>query len=175
MWAWAVHSRYVRFSQKSVGVLGWEETLPWARRRDKLHSTIRTVLLSGLFPGTRGCNIWTLACEPTEVETLGCLFHWRTPGDYNSAGHCWVNILCPIISATPEGIYCLVSESSLTVTPWTMSRQTPLSMGFPRQEYWSGLPFPSVGDLLTQGLNAHLLHCRQILYHWATWEALLGG
>ena len=29
------------------------------------------------------------------------------------------------------------------VTPWTVACQTPLSMGFPRQEYWSGLPFPS--------------------------------
>ena len=33
------------------------------------------------------------------------------------------------------------------VTPWTVACQAPLSMGFPRQEYWSGLPFPSPGDL----------------------------
>ena len=33
------------------------------------------------------------------------------------------------------------------VTPWTVARQAPLSMGFPRQEYWSALPFPSPGDL----------------------------
>ena len=32
-------------------------------------------------------------------------------------------------------------------TPWTVGRQTPLSMGFSRQEYWSGLLFPSTGDL----------------------------
>ena len=31
-------------------------------------------------------------------------------------------------------------------------------MEFPRQEYWSGLPFPSPGNLLTQGSNLHLLH-----------------
>ena len=31
--------------------------------------------------------------------------------------------------------------------PWTVACQAPLSMGFPRQEYWSGLPFPSPGDL----------------------------
>ena len=37
-------------------------------------------------------------------------------------------------------------------------------MGFSRQEYWSGLPFPSAGDLPIQGLNPGLLHCRQILY-----------
>ena len=36
--------------------------------------------------------------------------------------------------------------------------QAPLSMGFSRQEYWSALPFPSPGHLLTQGLNLHLLH-----------------
>ena len=33
-------------------------------------------------------------------------------------------------------------------TPWTVDRQAPLSMGFSRQEYWSGLPFSSPGDLL---------------------------
>ena len=32
-------------------------------------------------------------------------------------------------------------------TPWTVVHQTPQSMGFPRQEYWSSLPFPSPGDL----------------------------
>ena len=38
-------------------------------------------------------------------------------------------------------------------------------MGFPRQEYWSGLPFVLQGIFLTQGLKLSLLHCRQILYH----------
>ena len=33
------------------------------------------------------------------------------------------------------------------MTPWTIVLQAPLSMGFPRQEYWSGLPFPTPGDL----------------------------
>ena len=32
-------------------------------------------------------------------------------------------------------------------TPWTVAHQAPLSMGFSRQKYWSGLPFPSPGDL----------------------------
>ena len=42
----------------------------------------------------------------------------------------------------------LVVKLCLTLmTPWTVARQTPLSMGFPRQEYWSGLPFPSPEDL----------------------------
>ena len=49
-------------------------------------------------------------------------------------------------------------------TPWTAAHQAPLSGGFPRQQAWSRLLFPAPGDLLTQGLNPGLLHCRQILY-----------
>ena len=46
----------------------------------------------------------------------------------------------------------LVARLCLTlVTPWTVARQAPLSMGFPRQEYWSGFPFPSPGDLPDPG------------------------
>ena len=41
----------------------------------------------------------------------------------------------------------LVTKSCLTLaTPWTVARQAALSMGFSRQEYWRGLPFPSPGD-----------------------------
>ena len=38
-------------------------------------------------------------------------------------------------------------------TPWTVAHQAPLSMGFSRQEYWSGLPFPSPGDLPIPGIE----------------------
>ena len=42
----------------------------------------------------------------------------------------------------------LVAKSCRTLaTPWIVACQAPLSMGFSRQEYWSGLPFPSPGDL----------------------------
>ena len=36
-------------------------------------------------------------------------------------------------------------------TPWTVAHQALLSVGFPRQEYWTGLPFPALGDLLNPG------------------------
>ena len=39
-------------------------------------------------------------------------------------------------------------------TPWTVAHQDPLSMGFPRQKYWSGLPFPSPGNLPNPGIKA---------------------
>ena len=41
----------------------------------------------------------------------------------------------------------------LFVTPWTVAYQAPPSMGFSRQEYWSGLPFPSPGDLPYPGIK----------------------
>ena len=41
----------------------------------------------------------------------------------------------------------VLSLVQLFVTPWTTARQSPLSMGFPRQEYWSGLPWPPPGTL----------------------------
>ena len=43
--------------------------------------------------------------------------------------------------------------SDAFATPWTVSLQVPLSMGFPRQEYWSGLPFSSPGDLPDPGIK----------------------
>ena len=62
---------------------------------------------------------------------------------------------------------CVLSHShvQLFATPWTITRQAPLSMEFSRQEYWIGEPFPSPGDLPNLGSNLGLLHCRQILYH----------
>ena len=41
----------------------------------------------------------------------------------------------------------------LFATPWTVAHKAPLSMGFSRQEYWSGLPFPSPGDLPNPGIK----------------------
>ena len=43
---------------------------------------------------------------------------------------------------------CVLSHVRLFATPGTLARQAPLSIGFPRQEYWSGFRFPSPGDLL---------------------------
>ena len=47
----------------------------------------------------------------------------------------------------------LPSRVRLFATLWTVAGQAPLSMGFPRQEYWSGLPFPSPGDLPNLGIK----------------------
>ena len=66
------------------------------------------------------------------------------------------------------------------VTPWTVSHQAPLSIGFSRQEYWSGLPCPTPGDLPNRGLRSNLMWFESLkspaLTGWfftssATWEA----
>ena len=47
----------------------------------------------------------------------------------------------------------LLSRVRLFVTPWTVAYQAPPSLGFSRQECWSGLPFPSPGDLPDPGIE----------------------
>ena len=57
-------------------------------------------------------------------------------------------------SQSPHPIMLLqfsYSVSDSFVTPWAVAHQSPLSMGFPRQEYWSGFPFPSPRDLSDPG------------------------
>jgi len=63
------------------------------------------------------------------------------------------------------GMKCMLSHFSsisLFVTPWTVAHQAPLSMGFSRQEYWSGLPSFLQGIFPTQELNP----CLFCLLHW---------
>ena len=62
---------------------------------------------------------------------------------------------------------CMHSRVRLFATPWTIARQAPLSMGFSREEYWSGLPCPPLGDLPVPGtepmspaLEAHFYHLK---------------
>ena len=59
---------------------------------------------------------------------------------------------------------CVVSRVQLFATPWTVTHQAPLSIGFSRQEYQSGLPFPLQKIFLAQGLNPRLV----CLLHWQT-------
>ena len=53
-------------------------------------------------------------------------------------------------SEKPKILHSVVSDS---VTPWTVAYKASLSMEFSRQEYWSGLPFPSPGDLPDPGIE----------------------
>ena len=75
--------------------------------------------------------------------------------------------MCVCVCVCVQSLSCV----QLLETPWTVAHQAPLSMGFLRQEYWSGLPFPSPGDPPNPGMSS-CISCigRWILYHWVTWE-----
>ena len=66
----------------------------------------------------------------------------------------------PLISNKVGSGCCVVAKSC--PTPWTVALQVPLSMGFPRQEYWSEFPFLTPGDLSDPGIQPRILH----LLHW---------
>ena len=81
----------------------------------------------------------------------------------------WGNAIIPALNFLPlslanfsliglsyQSMFYLVKSLSrvrLSVTPWTVAHQAPPSMGFSRQEHWSGLPFPSPGDLPNPGIK----------------------
>ena len=69
------------------------------------------------------------------------------------------SLLCPSFCTQSVAQSCV----QVFATPGTVAHRAPPFMGFSRQEYWSGLPFPSSGDLPTQESNPGLLHCRQML------------
>ena len=72
---------------------------------------------------------------------------------------------------------CMLNSVQLLSTLQTVACQVPLSMGLPRQEYWSGLPFPSPRDLPNPGIKPTSLATSALagrsFTSYATWEALL--
>ena len=70
---------------------------------------------------------------------------------------------------------CVLSCFRLFADPWTVARQAPLSMGYPMQEYWSGLPFPSPEDFPDPGIKPESLASPALAGGFftttATWEA----
>ena len=67
----------------------------------------------------------------------------------------WNERVHKTLSAKYRGCCCLVTKSRpiLLHPPWTVAHQVPLSRGFPGQEHWSGLSFPSPGDLPNPGIK----------------------
>ena len=119
---------------------------------------IRSSILSWRIPWTEG---------PGRPQPTGC-----------RVGHDWVtNTFTFTFSCYSVGKRKKVKSVSrvwLFATPWTVAYQAPPSMGFSRQEYWSGLPFPSPGIFPTQGSNLGLPHSGRRFTVWATRETLSG-
>ena len=125
-------------------------------------------LIPGVFP-------WRRAWQPTPVFLSGESHGQRSLVGYgpwgrkesDTAGRLTISLSVTAFTlqgqnweATTETIEPWVSEwvkplsrVRLFATPWTVAYQAPPSMGFSRQEYWSGLPFPSPGDLPDPGIE----------------------
>ena len=74
------------------------------------------------------------------------LFFWKR----NTVVFFFFFPLCPI---SPMCVLSCFSRVPLFATTWTIARQAPLSMGFSKQEYWSGLPWPPPWDLSNPGIK----------------------
>ena len=126
----------------------WVRKIPWRRKWQPT-----PVLLPGKSHGWRSLVGYSLSCKESDTTER---LHFTNPFCISLA--IGVIILCnPKYNGgraanfcnSPCGCYCLVAESC--ATPWTVAHQAPLSIGFSRQEHWSGLPFPSPGNLANPG------------------------
>ena len=104
-----------------------------------------------------------------KIHTLFYFFSWSRVDWHCVSFRCIVQwfsyvLVCSVTSVVSDSLW----------PPWTLARQAPLFMEFSRQEYWRVFfQYSLLQEIfLTQGLNPGLLHCRRILYHWTTREAL---
>ena len=88
--------------------------------------------------------------NPLEEGTVTSIHAWRIPWTEKPGrlqATAWR--ATSVQSSSVQSLSCV----RLFATPWTVARQAPPSMEFSRQEYWSGLPFPSPGDLPNPGIE----------------------
>ena len=117
----------------------------------------------------------------SSVQDQFCPFspNWRfSPPDSTLCCDRTLKISDLLLLISRVDFVCMCAQSlshvQLFETLWTIACQVPLYMGFTRQEYWSGLPFPLPGDLSDPGIEPTppTSSCigKWILYHQATWE-----
>ena len=87
----------------------------------------------------------------------------RKPGGMTDWGSLWEFWFSDAPNQLRACVLSRFSPVQLCVTPWTVAHQAPLSMEFSRQEYWSGFPFSSPGDLPDPEIEPFCLLC---LLHW---------
>ena len=118
-------------------------------------------------------------------ETLFCIFSifLNTESLFSTPKYCYVSLSCHVMSYQQNFVkhphYCYSQNPNprFCVTPWTVAHQGPLSVGFSRQEYWSGLPCPPPGDLPDTGTKPTSLISPALAGGFftpsTTWEALI--
>ena len=91
------------------------------------------------------------------LETI-FISYWKPSLTFYTQFHILIVLAIPICLLKLIQLFSLTREKSLrhvqlSAIPWTVAYQASLSVGFSRQEYWSGLPFPSPGDLPDPGIK----------------------
>ena len=111
------------------------------------------LLRESLKPLTNIDNCFKNNCVKAPLQMLYLITEWLFEAvAYN--GQCLiVTCVCVCVCVCARVCTRALSHVRLFVTLWTIAHQAPLSMGFPRQEYWSRLPFPSPGDLPDPGIK----------------------
>ena len=152
---------------------------PWLQVQLKLLSSF--LLLPWPSIGAESCRCHLLTCHAISPP-FHPHSHNPSPDPHSlqliSCDHLTLSLLpgvpLLIINSLMHSSMCVLSccgRVQLFASLWTVACQVPLSMGFSRQEYWSGLPCPSPGDL-HPGIKPMPPALQQILYRWAMGEAL---
>ena len=102
-------------------------------------------MVSALFQEREGRKLILVECLLFASCTIDLIFILIVCMNYDN------KTIVFILHALLIGAVCSVTSDSMT--QWTVTRQAPLSMGFPKQEYWSGLSFPPLGDLSNPGIE----------------------
>ena len=109
-------------------------------------------------------QLWTLICSYLLVELC-----WKVVVISEDSGirlnWVWVHTSL-LLAVCAQSLSCVLT----LVTPWIVARQAPLSMGFPRQEYWMGLSFPPPGDLSSLGIQLMSPACPALAGRLSTTE-----
>ena len=176
---------------KRPGFDSWVGKIPWRR---KWHSSILAWRIPWTERGawqasahgvtTVGHDLATKApLKSWNTRHRSCLIFWERPNKWLRTPlgprRQTASLDCKTLPFKPRaaerespGLLFSRSVTSLC-NPMNVAHQAPLSMGFSRQEHWSGLPFLSPGGSF-RSRDQTCISCmgRQILYHWATREAL---
>ena len=141
---------YLSFPCGSAGFDPWIGKIPW--RRERLPTPIfwPGEFLIGFF-----VLMWLSIMSCLQILETNPLLITTSANIFSQSLGCLFILF--IASFDTWKLFSFVVQSlshvRLFATPWSIAHQAPLSMGFSRQEYWSGLPFPSPGDLSNPGIE----------------------
>ena len=128
--------------------------------------------------------------DPLEEDMATCCssLAWRTPmdrgagqgysswmGSQSATGLTRLSTQILPLKAVPLSLSLLAESCPTLATPWIVAHQAALSVGFSRQEYRSGLPFPSPGDLPDLGTKPRSPALQTVFTNWAILPGVLGA